>query len=214
VHLKSDENLRSLFLSALRSRYVDSRAEIHVSDLVYCLREAYFRKIEPVDPTLKQLGFFVDGARRHKVLQEILGVECEVEVKRYGVVGHIDVMLDAPVEIKTTRARSALPDHYFRQLGFYAVMMNARHGYLVIQRLNAAEDPWEFYRVEWTEEEIKEIDRELKRRADQLRAALNFHDPSMLPEIEEDMRWKCRSCLYRERCKGRIQHERPKEAER
>ena len=199
---------------ALRSRYVDSRAEIHVSDLVYCLREAYFRKIEPVDPTLKQLGFFVDGARRHKVLQEILGVECEVEVKRYGVVGHIDVMLDAPVEIKTTRARSALPDHYFRQLGFYAVMMNARHGYLVIQRLNAAEDPWEFYRVEWTEEEIKEIDRELKRRADQLRAALNFHDPSMLPEIEEDMRWKCRSCLYRERCKGRIQHERPKEAER
>jgi len=210
MNVKIDESLRSLFLSKLRSLYADSREEIHVSDLVYCLREAYYRKIEPVDPTLKQLGFFVDGARRHRVLQELLDVESEVKVERYGVVGHIDVLLDGPIEIKTTRARNALPDHYFRQLAYYAVMMNVKHGYLVIQRINAAEDPWEFYRVEWSEEEIKEFDSELKRRADQLRAALNFHDPSMLPEIEDAMRWKCRSCLYRERCKG-DRDERPKE---
>jgi len=203
VNLRSDENLKSVFLSALRSRYADLREEIHVSDLVYCLREAYFRKTEPVDPTLKQLGFFVDGARRHKVLQDLLDVEEEVEVEKYGVVGHIDVLLDAPVEIKTTRARNALPDHYLRQLGFYAAMMNARRGYLVVQRINAPEDPWEFYLVEWTEDEIREIDEDMKRRANLLRAALKLNDPSMLPEIEEDMRWKCRNCLFHEHCKQR-----------
>jgi len=203
MDLRRDDNLRSLFLSALRGRYADSRKGIHVSDLVYCLREAYYRKTEPVEPTLKQLGFFVDGARRHMVLQDLLGLKSEVEVEKYGVIGHIDIMLDAPVEIKTTRAKNDLPDHYFLQLGFYAVMTNARHGYLVIQRLNAAEDPWEFYRVEWTEQEIREIEKELKRRADLLRKALKNRDPSILPRIDDEMRWKCRNCLYRERCMGK-----------
>jgi len=141
----------------------------------------------------------VDGARRHKVLQELLGVESEVEVEKYGVVGHVDVLLDAPVEIKTTRARKALPDHYFRQLGYYAVMLDVPRGYLVIQRLNN-DSPWEFYCVEWSEEEFSLLDQELKLRADLLRAALNFRDFRMLPRVEGDAAWKCRNCPYYNKC--------------
>jgi len=192
--------LEKRFLSALREKQNSMREGIHVSDLVYCLREAYFRKVEPAEPSLKQLGFFVDGARRHRVLQELLGVESEVEVEKYGVVGHVDILLDAPVEIKTTRARNALPDHYFRQLGYYAVMLDVPRGYLVIQRLNN-DSPWEFYRVEWSKEELQLLDRELKYRADLLRVALNFRDFHMLPRVEESMAWKCRNCPYRDKCR-------------
>jgi len=201
VRVENDSELEGLFLKALREKQTSLRKGIHVSDLVYCLREAYFRRFEPAEPTLKQLGFFVDGARRHRVLQELLGVESEVKVEKYGVVGHVDVLLEAPVEIKTTRARKALPNHYFRQLGFYAVMLDVPRGYLVIQRLNG-DSPWEFYCVEWTEEEFRLLDQELKLRADLLRAALNFRDFHMLPRVEGDAAWKCRNCLYRQKCLG------------
>ena len=193
-------NLRKRFLAALREKHNSIREGIHVSDLTFCLREAYFRKVEPAEPTLRQLGFFVDGARRHRVLQELLGVESEVKVEKYGVVGHVDVLLDAPVEIKTTRARNALPDHYFRQLGYYAVMLDVPRGYLVVQRLNN-DSPWEFYSIKWSKEEFQRLDQELKYRADLLRAALNFRDFRMLPRVEEDMAWKCRNCLYRDKCR-------------
>ena len=203
MQIKPDSKLKGLFLRALMERHNSMRRGIHVSDLVYCLREAYFRKVEPAEPTVKQLGFFVDGARRHKVLQELLGVESEVEVEKYGVVGHVDILLDAPVEIKTTRARKALPDHYFRQLGFYAVMLDVPRGYLIVQRLNG-DSPWEFYRVEWSKEEFQLLDQELKHRANLLRAALNFHDFHRLPRVEGDTAWKCQHCLYRQKCLGGI----------
>jgi len=202
MRLNVDSGLERLFLSALRERHNSMRKGIHVSDLVYCLREAFFRRFEPAEPTLKQLCFYVDGARRHRVLQELLGVECEVEVEKYGVVGHVDILLDAPVEIKTTRARKALPNHYFRQLGFYAVMLDVPRGYLIVQRLNG-DSPWEFYRVEWSKEEFRLLDQELKLRADLLRAALNFRDFRMLPRVQGDAAWKCRNCPYYNKCLGK-----------
>jgi len=206
MRVKADPVLREKFLDALK-RWNGSRVRrgVHVSDLVFCLREAFFRRFMPVEPSLRQLGFFVDGARRHRVLQELLGVKCEVEVEKYGVVGHVDMLLDAPVEIKTTRAKKALPNHYFRQLGYYAVMLDIPCGYLVIQRLNNKENPWEFIRVEWSDREFQLLNRELKFRADLFRLALNQRDYRMLPRVGADAAWKCRSCPYRSRCFGGIE---------
>jgi len=62
------------------------------------------------------------------------------------------------------------------------------------------EEPWEFYDVEWSEDEIKELEEELKYKARLFREALEKKDPSILPRVHENMRWKCRSCKYREKC--------------
>jgi len=110
--------LLSRFVESLRAQY-DERDGIHVSDLIYCLREAYFKKTAPKELTETQLMFFLDGARRHVALQSLSGVECEVRVEGLGIVGTVDMLGTAPIEFKSTRARSGVPDHYLRQLGYY-----------------------------------------------------------------------------------------------
>jgi len=197
--------LRQRFLTKLRQRYDHPRLDLHVSDLTFCMRESYFRKVNPQPHDLKTLQYFVDGARRHEALQELLGVDSEVEVSKYGVVGHIDMVDDdlfqfIPIEIKTTRAKKEIPEHYFTQLGYYCVLLGVRRGRLIIQRIMNKEEPWEFYDVEWTEKEIKELEEELKYKATLFQKALKTRNPKLLPKIHEAMKWKCRSCKYVSLC--------------
>ena len=197
--------LKNRFLEALQRRYQETREGIHVSDLVYCLRQAYYRKVDPKPPTIRQLAFFVDGARRHAALQALCGSQVEVQVERWGIRGTIDALNgDGPIEFKSTRAREATPDHYWTQLEYYMALTNARRGYLIIQRLNARrdEDPWEFYLIERTPEELAQIGQEMRSKAQALRRALETRDPSRLPWPSRDMRWKCRNCPYRQRCRA------------
>jgi len=201
MKVEPDEEMKNLALQRLTESNQE-RDGIHVTDLVYCLREAYWRKKEPVPPTTRTLSFFLDGARRHVVLQELLGEASEVEVEKYGVTGRIDVVHNGiPVELKTTRSNKHVPEHYLKQLGYYAVMLGTQSGYLIIQRL-FGEEPFEFYRVEWSEDEIKGVGLELLWRSSLLREALKREDPSILPEVEEDVKWKCSTCQYREKCEG------------
>jgi len=197
--------LKKKFLERLEQYYNNGKTRdgLHVSDLVFCLRQSYFRKTNPKPHSLRTLQFFIDGATRHSALQDLLGLEREVEVERFGVVGHVDVMAGGvPVELKTTRARSAVPDHYFRQLGYYAVLCGVCEGVLVVQRINCrdGEEPWEFYHVKWSREEVEGLERELRHRANLLRGALEKRDPSFLPVLGSDMRWKCRWCDYVDEC--------------
>lgn len=191
--------LKTRFVSGLQKNFGGVREGVHVSDLVYCLRGAFFRKVCPVPFTERQLGFFVDGARRHEVLQGLLDVKFEVAVEKFGVRGSVDILLDLPLELKTTRARVSLPDHYFRQLGYYAVLLGVDGGYLVVMRLNS-EVPWEFYTVGWSGEEMKKMMEEMKTRAELLRSALAKRDVVCLPKCGPLMEWKCKYCLYRDRC--------------
>ena len=147
----------------------------------------------------------MDGARRHEAVQELLDVDSEVKLEKYGVVGHVDMLEEdlfnfIPVEVKTTRARNSLPEHYFKQLGFYAVLLGVKCGCLVVQRVIHAEDPWEFYLVDWTHEEIADLEDEMKHKSNLLRNALKDETPKTLPKVEQSMNWKCRYCLYKERC--------------
>lgn len=196
-------DLKSRFLRKLYERYNNGvRSGVHVSDLTYCVRQSFFRKTNPQPHSLKTLQFFVDGGRRHEALQELLGVRAEVPVERFGVKGTVDILADAPIEIKTTRAANALPEHYFKQLGFYAVLCGTNEGYLVVQRINCGDDgePWEFYYVQWSVDEIEGLEHELKDKSDMLRQALEIKDFSLLPQLDSSMRWKCRYCLYSNEC--------------
>ena len=206
MKIEKDDVLEGLFTDALYRKYNNgSRCGIHVSDVLYCLRESYFRKVDPKPHSLRTLGFFVDGARRHEVLQELLNVEAEVKVSKHGVFGTIDMVVDgfskAPVEIKSTRSKYDISSHYLTQLGFYAVMVGVNEGYLVIQRI-LGDIPWEFYHVVWSEEEIRDLDECLRVRSILLREAFENRNPARLPKVTNLMEWKCRFCDYREECES------------
>ena len=197
--------LKERFLRKLYERYNnDVRGGVHISDLTYCVRQSFFRKVNPQPHSLKTLQFFVDGNSRHSALQSLLGLRSEVSVERFGVRGTIDILSDVPIEIKTTRAANALPDHYFKQLGFYAVLCGVSEGYLVVQRINCGDDgaPWEFHHVEWSVDEMEKLECELKEKSRLFRQALVSGDVSLLPCLDSSMRWKCRYCLYSKECGG------------
>ena len=196
--------LKNKFLKKLNEHYnssSNSRPGIHVSDLIYCLRQSFYRKNYPKPHSTKTLQFFVDGARRHEALQELLGVDSEVKVKKFGVVGSIDILTNYPVEIKTTRAKNVLPSHYFKQLGYYCIMCGVSEGYLIVQRINCKNNnPWEFYHIQWNKEEITKLENELREKAKLFSEAMENKNPCLLPKIEQSMRWKCRYCSYQNEC--------------
>lgn len=193
------ESLKSNFLENLTRRYGRERGGVHVSDLVLCLRESFYRKTQPLPSTVEELGFFVDGAARHSALEGLSGFRCEVPLKRWGIVGTVDMLGDYPLEYKSTRARSSLPSHYWRQLKYYCVLLAVDQGYLVVQRLHG-EDPWEFYQAKFNSEEIAATTTEIWERAKLLREALEVKNVSMLPIVGEALAWKCLRCKYRLVC--------------
>ncbi len=203
MKLERDDALKTRLIQALTEKYSGSREEIHVSDLVYCLREAYFRKTEPKPPSEMELMFYVDGARRHHVIEVLSGQESEVEIVWEGVKGTVDMLEHAPVEIKTTRANKSLPLHYFRQLGYYCAMLNTSTGYLLIQRLNNRENPWECWKVTFSHDDLEQFKNEIIEKRDLLKKALEGN-PEILPKTdltnENGQPWKCRHCKYKESC--------------
>jgi CRISPR/Cas system-associated exonuclease Cas4 (RecB family) len=188
--------LRERFLSGLRAER-GSHVGIHVTDLVYCLRQAFYRKTQPKTPTDVQLGYFLDGACRHRALQSLINVESEVHVSGLGVTGSIDIMDKIPVEFKSTRGKG-VPDHYYRQLGYYCILTNNTRGILVIQRINDKMTPFEFIDVELEPSDVENLRREIMERRSALEIALDSGSPDGLIHIAEP--WKCETCQYRVEC--------------
>jgi len=203
MKVTKEDNLKQKFLKKLDEKYnvYSQRKGVHITDLTYCLLQSFYRKTNPKPHNIRTLQFFVDGARRHEALQELLGIESEVYVKKFGVVGSIDILLEFPVEIKTTRAQKNLPPHYFKQLGFYAVLCGVKEGYLIVQRINCKNNvPWEFYHIQWDNREIEDLERELRDKANLFANALKLNNANSLPKLDSSMQWKCRYCLYTKEC--------------
>ena len=104
VNIKEDVELKDKFVKRLQERCAPARTEPHVTDLTWCLRKAYRRRFQNKKLDTDQLMFFLDGHQRHEGIQSLLGDSktVEQEVSKYGVVGHLDLLGDYPIEIKST----------------------------------------------------------------------------------------------------------------
>ena len=216
MNFAEDPGFKTHLIEALTAKYGKEREGIHVSDLVYCLREAYYRKTDPQPLSETDLMFFADGAERHGVLEGLSGLQSEVKIEYGGVQGTVDIVGDYPVEIKSTRSNKELPYHYFVQLGYYAAMLDSKVGILLVQRLNNREAPWECLRVEWSPDEIKAIRADLEERSMMLVAALVTKNPAPLPKCElppdeKGQPWKCRYCAFTKSC-AELEERKAKEA--
>jgi hypothetical protein len=206
--------------------------DIHISELCYCLREAFLKRINPLPPTATELGYFTDGSRRHSIIEPLHPGKMEfVSGDKYQVTGHIDVLsLDGlekptPVEIKTTRAASITATniatkkkHYIRQLGFYCVLVGSLHGRLIIQLiLNKDNAPFDAFDMKFPQEEWDALEKELIWKRNLLMYALSLYHGSrdgasiavdvdkilsFLPIQSKDDDWKCRSCRRQLECRS------------
>jgi len=115
---------------------------IHVSEVVGCLRRAWYeRRYGLVEAEPRHIVFAI-GNGVHEALQDYLGrrgwraeVEVSVPISGFRLVGHADLFhpdTDTVVELKTTSKLPERPYHsHLLQLNSYIYMLKARQGYVV-----------------------------------------------------------------------------------
>lgn len=224
--ITENTSLRDEFLERLRVKYTIEREGIHVSGLIYCLRETFARKYMPLPLQLQSLFYYLDGEQRHSCLQGLVpNLQNEMEINNDGLIGTMDLFNPDPndtvpkvIEIKSTRAkpRSELAPHYLRQGAYYCLLTNTKKFTLVTQHINHGEII--FYDIEFTDEELSDFYVDMIGGRDQLakaylqaKGALLLTNEGLkrsellkifdsLPMCRESMRWKCLSCVYHNLC--------------
>ena len=200
--IKEDNQFETTLRQKLAEEYANVRDGVHVTDLALCMRQALFRKIDPRAPTTKQLGYFLDGARRHQTLQTLYGEGvAEKEGTFEGIHYTIDIFDNFPIEFKTTRAKAAISDHWVRQIVFYMLATNAPIGLLQVQRILARdEDPFPGFIITLDDRQRADWLKDFRERSNRFLEAMDKRDPSLLPIYRGEKDWVCRECPYRPRC--------------
>jgi len=200
MKMKRDKEMERMILDKILKKRTDR--EIHVTDLVYCLRKAYFRlkDVKADIPDSKRL-LFTAGRAHHEILEVLK--DKEVPVKVYDIKGTIDMVKHrevcgayVPIEIKTTRGKTIQP-HWIIQLGFYCTMLNTYTGYLVVFYL--INPRLEAYKCEFTDEELDNFLNIMLKRKEILQKALEENKPPSKSYI--GFEGECRHCEFRKICK-------------
>jgi len=178
----------------------DRRDEVHVTDLVGCIRASYFRKVYGVRFNLTQAISVILGLGVHEFfipyLAGRLGGDYEVEVEYEGIKGRADVVTDEyVVEVKTVNNIPIQPFRsHLEQLNFYMQVLDKPKGYVFyIGRSSYKVAMYEYYG-----------DRELFLRTlekgKELIKALKERKPPKCNLGIVDQHFYCRNCMYRGEC--------------
>ena len=208
--IKQDTRIEETVRHNLETEYSKLREDVHVTDLTLCMRQALFKKLQPREPSTKQLGYFFDGARRHEALQKLYGQGvAEKEIEFEGVKATIDI-LDSfgPIEFKTTRAKNAISEHWIRQLAYYMVATNSNLGTLQIQRIMPSkkkdeaqeENLFPAFLIELNKEQREKWHQDFIERKDRFLAAYQSKEPAKAPIFRGDNNWVCSECPYKAQC--------------
>jgi hypothetical protein len=202
--IAEDTTVETKLKRRLAEEYAALREGVHVSDLTLCMRQSLFRKLDPRPPTTKQIGYFLDGARRHQALQALYGEgAAEKEGVFEGVRYHIDVFTPTGfvIEFKTTRAKEAISDHWLRQLIYYMLAADSGIGLLQVQRILPRDgDPFPGFIITLDDKQRAEWLSDFRERSSRFLEAMERNDPSRLPVYRGEKDWVCRECPYRKEC--------------
>jgi CRISPR/Cas system-associated exonuclease Cas4 (RecB family) len=179
-----------------------SKPKINRSDLLYCLRKAYYRlmSIEPSEHS--SLEFTVIGKTLHGIIERNFKYK-EEEMEKDGISGTVDILMllqdkQFPIEIKTTRktivVAADIPTSYIEQLKMAMIMLNVNEGLLAILNVITAE--LQVWVIRITEEEKWRFWQEILRRRNLVELAAKIKDVLILPR----MYWMCPRCEYRSLC--------------
>jgi CRISPR/Cas system-associated exonuclease Cas4 (RecB family) len=138
------------------------------------------------------------GKGHHGFLEALKEAVREAEIERFGVVGHIDMLEDSPIEVKTTRQPvepKNIPPHYLRQLAYYCLLTGRPKGYLIVFHLISGS--LQAFEVDYSDC-LASYEAEFKDRLGRLQAALETDDLSLLEGSNYD--WECQHCGFRRLC--------------
>ena len=207
--LEEGSPYKEKLLKLLGAEYSKDRSGTHVSDLLYCIREQVFRKLEPKPITDRELSSFAFGEGAHLAVQRLAttGVSlAEKEVVLDGVIGTIDLFDSVPIEIKTVRSKDdSVRSFHITQLKYYMTMVNSNVGVLFYLMVNDFYNPFRFRTLTLSTEELGNIKEEIKERADKFNLAMASKNAFLAPHIKKDksLVWKCSYCKYRQPCYAR-----------
>lgn len=193
-------------LTLLGAEYSKNRTGTHVSDLLYCIREQVFRKLDPKPITDRELSSFAFGEGAHLAVQRLAttGVSiAEKEIHLEGVQGTVDLFDSVPIEIKTVRSKDdSVRSFHITQLKYYMAMVGSNVGILFYLMVNDYDNPFRFRTITLNNEELDQTRKEILERADQYNKAMGSRDAFMAPHIKKDRKllWKCDYCKYKTPC--------------
>jgi CRISPR/Cas system-associated exonuclease Cas4 (RecB family) len=198
VNIKEDTELKTKFVAKLQERCAPARTSIHVTDLTWCLRKAYYRRFQNKKLSPKQLFFFLEGHQRHEGIQSLLGSSnAEKEVCKYDVTGHIDLLGDYPIEIKTTHsAPNRINELHLRQLAYYCLLTNSNMCSLITQYIE--DNLITFEQITFSKLELDQYLHEMIEARDILKFAYERKTTAQLPKAQE---WQCRNCEFTNLCR-------------
>ena len=199
-----DKSMESKFLDDLKAKMDEEDEErlneIHVSDLVYCLKKTFYRRkgIEKIE-TRESLMIKSIGKGLHYLYEVLKDYVKEAEIHRYGVVGHIDMLGEYPVELKTSRKNiksiEDIPENYLRQIGYYCLLTDKTIGYLI--HIYIVKPSIKIFKLDYSQV-IEKYKAEFFERLEKLKKALENDDPSILENTNYN--WECDNCPFRNIC--------------
>ena len=179
-----------------------ARRRISVTDLVNP-RQAYFSRVRPeIQPSPDHAQVMMAGTGFHEAFGRAVSTEEFVEqlVEFEEIVGKIDVFENAPLELKTTGSMPAdavadRPSHV-EQLAMYCTMVGRSLGHLLYYKRAEYGRAPQLRALDLEVRDPSEVAREMVRRRDLLRRALETRDASALPRCE----WAGRGCRFEGVC--------------
>lgn len=204
VSIKEDITLKTNFVNRLQERCAPARTEIHVTDLTWCLRKAYYRRFQNKKLSDGQLMFFLEGHQRHEGIQSLLGNSraVEQEVAKYGVVGHLDLLGNYPIEIKSTHSPPGkrINETHLRQLAYYCLLTDSTVCGLITEYI--AERPEDnlitFEQLTFSKLELDQYLRDMIEARDMLQFA---YERKSVAQLTKGQEWQCRNCEFNQICR-------------
>ena len=212
MRIREDEELRKALIEDLRGRF-GVREGIHLTDLIFCLRKAFFSKTRQEAFTEERILLYTIG----------LGWQDKLPLPNPGQVFEEDGIKFSPdgwvekedgrifIEVKSTRAKTRDPQemkHWVDQLKGYCALGRAREGVLVALHLMGdyrnRKAELKVHRFEFEEEELEEMREYLRGRKEALEKALESGEA---PPPEPSYQWECNDCPYKDLCKEARSHE-------
>jgi len=178
----------------------DRSNEIHVTDLVGCIRASYFKKIYGARFNLTQAISVILGLGLHELfipfLAGKLNGEYEVEMEYEGIKGKADIVTDEyVVEVKTVNNIPYKPyKSHLEQLNFYMQVLNKSKGLLLyIGKISHVTKLYEFFGD-------KDMFLKTLEKGKELKEALEKRKPPKCNLSLVEQRIYCKNCMYRREC--------------
>lgn len=197
-------------VEGIKDRYGISKArpDIHMTDCLYCLRKAYWDKLDRLPPSNMEVLYYILGLGSQDA---IIGKDSAVDSQSVLCVNGIYLSPDLvgidsngnpyPVELKTTRISNKrlhskdIPDGWIKQLKGYCYAMKATSGVLIAVPIISPEIiP---FRLVFTQDELLQQWADIVSKAEILK---KFLDKNAVPDICYNQEWECKNCRYKLRC--------------